>query len=295
MKSRRPNRLPRSTPPDSAEREYFRFLNRYASEYIRLLRHGLDTILPGLRVVAAREIPDGRKISRSDAFRMDENIEAKIKKLLDGIGEQLNLAFDEAIIRRAVVGMIRHVSKGSKKNAQKQFKAGFRPTGFNITGEIPDFEPMMHDKDLNPYFENIIEQNVGLVKSISEYRKTTFKNAIVEAITKDSTQGELTQIIETQFGTTRNKARLLARDQVGKLNGALNKYRQEQLGVKRYIWRSSADSRERQSHRDLNNTTQRWNKPPVVGSGKKGKRRCHPGEDFQCRCWAEMVLDDILD
>jgi uncharacterized protein with gpF-like domain len=34
----------------------------------------------------------------------------------------------------------------------------------------------------------------------------------------------------------------------------------------------------------MGGTTHRWSAPPLVGG-----RRLHPGEDFNCRCWAEPI------
>jgi len=68
--------------------------------------------------------------------------------------------------------------------------------------------------------------------------------------------------------------------------------RQQALGAETYIWRTSQDSRVRASHRALDGTIQRWDTPPIVD--EKTGRRAHPGEDFQCRCRAEMDVDAVL-
>ncbi len=42
-----------------------------------------------------------------------------------------------------------------------------------------------------------------------------------------------------------SRAKLLARDQVGKLNGRLTQRRQQDIGVEMYIWSTSRDERMR--------------------------------------------------
>ena len=45
----------------------------------------------------------------------------------------------------------------------------------------------------------------------------------------------------------------------------------------------------RDSHRHLNGKRFSWNDPPVVDA--RTGRRCHPGQDYQCRCVALPVFD----
>lgn len=51
----------------------------------------------------------------------------------------------------------------------------------------------------------------------------------------------------------------------------------------RYIWRTVGDGDVRGSHADREGRFFTWNDPPEGG---------HPGEDFNCRCWAEPVPGD---
>lgn len=49
-----------------------------------------------------------------------------------------------------------------------------------------------------------------------------------------------------------------------------------------YIWHTVGDGKVRSSHADRDGKIFSWNDPPDGG---------HPGEDYNCRCWAEDVLD----
>ena len=59
--------------------------------------------------------------------------------------------------------------------------------------------------------------------------------------------------------------------------------------MEEYVWSTSQDSRVRDSHRRLNRKKFRWDDPPVVDP--KTGRRCHPGEDYGCRCVALPVFN----
>lgn len=103
--------------------------------------------------------------------------------------------------------------------------------------------------------------------------------------------------IEDRFDVSRNRARFIARDQIGKLNGDLTQRRQTQTGVTHYFWRDSRDERVRgnpeglypkaiPSHWGRNGQRIAWDDPPEGG---------HPGQDYNCRCTAEPDLRGLLE
>jgi SPP1 gp7 family putative phage head morphogenesis protein len=213
---------------------------------------------------------------------MDANIEKKISSLLNTINEALEDAFPDALLAKWAKSMANNVSKNTKRNIVKTtIKVGL------------DVEPMMHDRGLSPWLQNVVDENVGLIRSIPLKKIESFKNGLVALITADAPYGDIKKLINDHFSGVGVNARLIARDQVGKLNGRINQYRQQSLGAKRYIWRGSKDERERKDHLRLEGKTFSWDKPPVTNRGTGARN--HPGQDYQCRCRAEMVLSDILD
>lgn len=81
---------------------------------------------------------------------------------------------------------------------------------------------------------------------------------------------------------------LLAKDQANKLVSRLNRLYMERLGVSDYMWITCRDERVRASHRRLDKHLFSWNDPPIVD--EKMGRRCHPAEDYGCRCRAKAVF-----
>ena len=96
----------------------------------------------------------------------------------------------------------------------------------------------------------------------------------------------LVELINNKIGKTEANVNLIARDQVSKLNGQLTRVRQTSLGVKSYIWRTSLDERVRPTHISKEGKEFNWNEPPSDTG--------HPGEDYQCRCYAEPVLEKLI-
>lgn len=244
------------------------------------MRAGLSDIIPGLREETSEEQPRVDSIRRN--IRMDANVEKKVGDLLDSVQAQLEKDFPDALLAHWARAMTNHVSKVSRKNIAKTAKK----VGLEI-------EPMMHDRGLSPWVQNIVDENVGLIRSIPLKKLPVFKNSLVALITADATKDDIMNMIMKNFGMARSDARLIARDQVGKLNGKMNQYRQQSLGGTRYRWRGSRDQRERADHLRLEGKIFKWDSPPIVD--RKSGRRGHPGEDYQCRCRAEMVIEDILD
>lgn len=147
-----------------------------------------------------------------------------------------------------------------------------------------------------PYLQtslnSFIKDNVALIKSIPAEHLKEVEFTIKKAIRSGKTTAETEKEIRTRWADAlkdkpKNRAELIARDQNGKFYGEINQLRQTELGVKKYIWRTVRDARVRDSHADKEGRIFSWDKPPSDTG--------HPGEDYQCRCYAEPVLTDLAE
>lgn len=136
------------------------------------------------------------------------------------------------------------------------------------------------------------ERNVSLIRSLGEKQLDDIEDLLSQAESGAWRVEELQGKIQERFGVSKSKANLLARDQTLKLNGQLTKVRQTNAGITKYIWTTSHDERVRPAHADLDGTECLWSSPPVVDD--QG-RTAHPGEDFQCRCVAFPILNELDD
>lgn len=131
-----------------------------------------------------------------------------------------------------------------------------------------------------------VQENVALIKSIPS-RYFDEMEALVLRGFRAGTRGEdIEHEIMDRFGVSQSRAALLARDQVSKLNGDLTRERQTALGISRYVWRTSKDERVRESHNSKEGEMYSWDDPPADTG--------HPGEDIQCRCHPEPVMEGLL-
>ena len=260
--------------PSSAEREYGKRLAAYADKYVSLMRAALKEELPELKDVSAEEQP-----------RFDTNIEQKIERIISLVDKRLASYYPDAVLMRWSMAMINKVNGHTKREVNKMFRDQVVDDS-----EEPNFVGLMKDKGISDFFMNVAEENVGLIKSIPKLKQPAFKNMLVANLTADMPARQLQAEIVKHFNVTKGRAKMIARDQTGKMNGRLEEYRQKQLGLKEYIWRTSEDERVREDHKRLDGRKFRWDKPPVVD--RRTGRRGNPKQDYLCRCWAEPVFDE---
>lgn len=140
--------------------------------------------------------------------------------------------------------------------------------------------------------ERFRQENIGKIQGLAESELNRLGDVLDRASATGLRVEALASDIQRQFDVSESYATLLARDQTLKLNGQITQERQSQAGIVKYTWITSRDERVRDSHRELDGTEQLWAVPPVVD--EKTGRRAHPGGDYNCRCTASPVLDDLF-
>jgi len=219
---------------------------------------------------------------------------------------QLRLSFDNDIKANEVYAL--NIGQRTSKWNNTQW----RNTMKSVLGVEDVFR---RDKFMASRLKSFVNMNTELITKLSNETLTNVRR-IVESGIKSGDRYESIRdaLYEEGFVGTESRAELIARDQVSKLNGELTEARQKSLGVEYYIWRANSDGRARgdpdgkypdasPSHWALNGMLCKWDDDSVYSddNGETWKDRAdidgfigHPGEDFDCRCYAEAVLDDLL-
>ena len=118
---------------------------------------------------------------------------------------------------------------------------------------------------------------------------TLTEQAIVNGMSPKKLKEEIYKAIE---GLTQKHCKLIARDQMGKLNGQITQAQMEEIGLDCYVWSTAFDDRVRDSHAVMEGLLCRWDDASVCSydGGKTWVDRpsaavqLHPGQDIQCRC-----------
>lgn len=158
-------------------------------------------------------------------------------------------------------------------------------------------DPLRDNPKLAETMNIWVTNNINLIKSnnitfLDDAQRVVLegvqKGLRHESIAKNVLEG--TELEKGRFKTAKTRANLIARDQTNKLNGILNQIRQTETGIKKYKWRGVMDARERLTHVRLEGQIFDWAKGPPSLNG------AHPGQEIQCRCLAEPVIniDELL-
>lgn len=150
------------------------------------------------------------------------------------------------------------------------------------------------DKKLDDLLQLKIIENVNLIKSIPQLHFDKVNSIVYQSITQGIRASEIIKDLEKLGGITKRRAEFIAIDQLAKANAAITQERQESIGVKSYIWRTSNDERvrgdpkglypnARPSHFLRNGVSFSYDKPPEGGN---------PGQAYRCRCYAEAILPE---
>ena len=258
--------------PQGIEREFQRVTNGY----ILLVNRVMKKHLPEIRKAAAAEREKNRRQDDlSDLMKV-------VDKAFRSMGEELDRETAKYGLREKLEGLANLTRKLSIQEWKREVK---ETLGLDILDDyyLGEF--------YRQHLQEWIEENVGLIKSIPQDTLSEMQNIVSQGFRTGKTVTSIVKDIQTTYGSKKSSARLIARDQLGKLNSQLTRQQQVDAGVNEYIWSTSGDSRVRDSHQALNGKKFRWDDPPVVTEPGKPVRRCHPGEDYQCRCVALPVFD----
>lgn len=162
-------------------------------------------------------------------------------------------------------------------------------------------DPLSGNQGIEKRIKAFAAQNASLIQGLNAETLKKVEGIAQRGLLGGATVRDLELDILDAMETTRSRARLIARDQIGKLNAQLTEKRQTDLGIELYIYNDVNDERVRPNHAIMDGKICRWDDPTVYKdslSDKKWKSRSsiggvqeHPGTDYQCRCFAEPIID----
>lgn len=237
-------------------------------EYVKALETITDNVINEVDKFCKKQQENYRLLIRQDG--LNEWLEAVFAELLSAM-----LFFvSDSEIQRLVSGLLGEANRFNKKQFHQVLKKAY---GVDIFTAEPWLDEVLKLAEM---------QNISLIKSIPTQLHEKLQYRFIDAVQKGKRWEDVAKEVQELTGATKKRARLIARDQIGKLNGQLTKARQEQIGVKSYIWRTSLDERVRKLHVGREGQEFAWDNPPNDG---------HPGTPVLCRCYAEAVLPDLDD
>lgn len=246
----------------------------YAKVLVAMIRRARDAYQPLLDATKAvktdaRADADDKKLSATEA-----------KRLLDEAGAKLSRAVDRSQIDSLADKFAARTSTYQRVQLGRQVRSAL------------GVDPFLHDRALARQRQDFVAKNVSLITRIPKRLHEKVEGVVMNALDKSDLNKTLAGTLSEQFGIAERHAHLIARDQINKFYGAVNKTRQRELGVSKFIWRTVEDQRVRESHADLDGQTFSWDDLPT---DEDTGEEIYPGSPINCRCSAEPVLDSLVD
>lgn len=301
-----PRKSARTTPPTGAlpinlqpvERAYDKALNVPLAE----LRALIDQLVIPVLVVAVQTQADFRDSiqaqaatpTRQDSPQTDLDLAAdRVREMMASRfpREKINdLAFGtfdraQALHREQQAGQLRHTSIGisifqDTPDLAEQSRAFVRVNTRQITSL---------NRDSIDRIERVVSEGIrfglrgtDVARGITDELRAKAKRDLDSLPNNaDPRVVELAAQVIKEFEIAERRATFIARDQIAKANADLSRSRQEANGVTKFIWRTLGDERVRPTHADRNGRTYSW---------ENGSGGIYPGQDPNCRCYAEAVL-----
>lgn len=133
-----------------------------------------------------------------------------------------------------------------------------------------------------------VNANVSLIKSIPQQYLRNVEGIVMRSVQTGRDLGQLSKDLQKQFGVTKRRAALIARDQNNKATSAFQRARQQELGITTAVWmHSHAGKVPRPSHVKMDGKSYDINK----GMWDKDEGEwIFPGQLINCRCTSRSVV-----
>lgn len=236
-------------------------------EYLRALRAMQRALAESVRETILPQVE--YEIGRQRAAMSQDAIGADIFEALKSLAVRLGLIAEATVTRI--------LRTESERHTKKWLSSVRSALGIDIGAVVAQ-------EDLADYLETAAARNSSLIKSLSDDTIKRVEQATYQAITQGQTVADLRKRLTEEFGVVDSRAKLIARDQVSKLNSDMNRIRHQQAGIDSYTWSTSHDERVRPRHKKLDGKEYRYGEPTGAEQGLS------PGQPIQCRCVAKGIV-----
>jgi len=257
----KPRRMPRQLPPRAIEREY-------ARELVRIAKHTRKALEPLMLA-----LPSIMSNVRASNARLDAGPATRAVSLLRRVKKRL--VIDQKDLRKIAKKFANRTEKYATKQLTKQVIAAVGA------------DPFVGNPGLLVSAKEIFQhENVALMENLGAKTFSEIEGIVFRGVASGTGALDIQREIRKRVAISERRAKVIARDQINTLYGAVNKAKQESVGISRFIWRTSHDERVRDEHIEIDGQEFDW----ATGHPIEGI----PGSPINCRCYASPVLDGLL-
>lgn len=178
--------------------------------------------------------------------------------------------------------LARWFAKSIAQRNDASLRAALRRAGFSVE--------LTMSKPISDSLDAIVAENVALIKSIPQRYLTAVQGHVMRSVTAGRDLKTLSDALQREFGVTKRRAALIARDQNNKATAAIQRARLLEIGIGEARWvHSGAGKEPRPSH-------VKASRDGVVFDLAKGwwdpneKAWILPGQLINCRCVGRPVI-----
>lgn len=222
-----------------------------------------------------------RAYKRNEPLATDELPAAALRKLMRKLSGEWQGKFDKLSVELG-----KYFAQAAEKRSTKQLQRILREGGFTVSFKMT--------RTMQDVMNATIGEQVGLIKSIPAKYFTEIEGAVMRSVSAGRDLAPLAKTLEDQYGVTKRRAALIARDQNNKATATMTRVRRVEAGLFKAKWR----------HSGRNGKSAR---PTHVAAGKRGqifdiregwfdpnvKAFIQPGELVSCGCTSAPVIEGI--
>ena len=150
----------------------------------------------------------------------------------------------------------------------------------------------IQDAPTGQFLRSFLQEQVTLITSLPlEAAERVHKLTLEGMIAGGRRASEIQKDILATGSVTESRAKLIARTEIARTASGLTMARAMHVGSTHYIWRTSGDTDVRSSHKEMDGAVVPWDTPPLLKDGT----RTHAGQIYNCRCYPEPILTDLID
>lgn len=138
-------------------------------------------------------------------------------------------------------------------------------------------------------YEAVIAENVSLIKSIPQQFLAKVEGDVMRAVSSGGDLKTLATSLREEYGLTKKRAALIARDQNRKATAVIHRDSLLDLGVTQAVWHHShAGKTPRPSHVAANGKVYELSKGLLVEG-----EYIQPGQEINCRCTCRAIVPNV--
>ncbi len=203
----------------------------------------------------------------------------ELRIAMEDLGDYWLGRFDVASGRLA-----RFFGKSSVARTDTQLSSILRDAGMSVRFQMT---PAMKD-----VLSATIGENVSLIKSIPQQYLKNVEGAVMRSVSRGRDLSTLTKHIQHQYGVTKRRAALIARDQNNKATAVMHDARRMEIGIQEAVWIHSGGGKEpRPKHVAADG--KRYKVGIGLPIGDKNNAYVLPGEEINCRCVSRSIIPGL--